>query len=282
MAKGDWRGPARRVGLGLATVLGLRPRGFFVPYRHIDAVADASYPAIAALFDAREPEFSKILDGIDGFEHELLAISADAPAPAPRWNQDWFPRLDAAAAYAMVRTRRPRLVVEVGSGHSTRFLLRAVEDGGLDTRLVAIDPSPRAPFSSPRIEHVASTLERAGTRTFERLGAGDILFIDSSHVLMPGTDVDILFNRVLPSLSSGVVVHVHDIFLPDPYPERWRWRSYNEQAALAPFIHGGGYIPLFSSHYAATRMAPRLARGMAGRLPLPAGAHETSLWLEKR
>lgn len=282
MAKGDWRGTARRAGLGLATVLGLRPRGFFVPYRHVDAVADTSYPAIAALFDAREGEFSKILDGIDDFARELQAIPADASAPLPRWNQDWFPRLDAAAAYAMVRTRRPRLVVEVGSGHSTRFLLGAIEDGGLDTRLVAIDPSPRAPFASPRIEHVASALERADSRVFERLAAGDILFIDSSHVLMPGTDVDILFNRVLPVLPSGVVVHVHDMFLPDPYPENWRWRGYNEQTALAPLIHGGGYVPLFSSHYVATRMAPRLARGVAGRLPLVAGAHETSLWLEKR
>ena len=281
MAGGHWRGPVRRAALGLATALGLRPRGFFVPYRHADAVAHTPYPATETLFGACEAEFSKILDGIDGFERELQAIPADAQAPAPRWNQDWFPRLDAAAAYAVVRTRRPRLVVEVGSGHSTRFLLRAAEDGGLNTRIVAIDPSPRAPFSSPRIEHVASPLERVDARIFERLGAGDILFIDSSHVLMPGTDVDILFNRVLPNLPSGVVVHVHDIFLPDPYPESWRWRGYNEQTVLAALMHGGGYVPLFSSRYAATRMEPRLARSVVGRLPLPAGAYETSLWLEK-
>lgn len=282
MAKGDWRGPARRAGLGLATVLGFRPRGFFVPYRHADAVAYAPYPAIETLFAARESEFSKLLDDIDGLERALRAIPADASAPAPRWNQDWFPRLDAAAAYAIVRTRRPRLVVEIGSGHSTRFLLRATEDGDLDTRFVAIDPSPRAPFASPRIEHVARPLEHADARIFERLGAGDILFIDSSHVLMPGTDVDILFNRVLPDLPSGVAVHVHDIFLPDPYPESWRWRGYNEQNALAGLVHSGSYVPLFSSRYAATRMSARLARGVVGRLPLPAGAHETSLWLEKR
>lgn len=282
MAKVHWRGAARRAGLGLATVLGFRPRGFFVPYRHAEDGTHASYPAIATLFAAREADFAKIIDAIDGFERDLLAIPVDAPAPAARWNQDWFPRLDAAAAYAVVRTRRPRLVVEVGSGHSTRFLLRAAEDGGLDTRIVAIDPSPRAPFASARIEHVPSPLERADAGIFKRLGAGDILFIDSSHVLMPGTDVDILLNRVLPGLPSGVVVHVHDIFLPDPYPESWRWRGYNEQTALAGLIHGGGYVPLFSSRYAATRMGPRLARGAMPRLPLPAGAYETSLWLEKR
>ncbi|MHB1217079.1 MAG: class I SAM-dependent methyltransferase [Alphaproteobacteria bacterium] len=282
MANGHWRGAARRVGLGLAAVLGFRPRGFFVPYRHAEDVTHAPYPAIAALLAAREADFANILDAIDSFERELLAIPAGAPAPAARWNQDWFPRLDAAAAYAVVRTRRPRLVVEVGSGHSTRFLLRAAEDGGLNTRIVAIDPAPRAPFASARIEHIPSPLERADAGIFERLGAGDILFIDSSHVLMPGTDVDILLNRVLPGLPSGVVVHVHDMFLPDPYPESWRWRGYNEQTALAALIHGGGYVPLFSSRYAATRMGPRLARGATARLPLPEGAHETSLWLEKR
>ena len=282
MARGQWRGPARRAALGLATVLGFRSRGFFVPYRHADVVSDAPYPAIAELFAAREADFAKILDGLDGFGQELQAIAADAPAPAPRWDQDWFPRLDAAASYTIVRMRRPRFVVEVGSGHSTRFLLRAVEDGDLNTRIVAIDPSPRAPFASARIEHVASPLERADPGIFARLGAGDILFIDSSHVLMPGTDVDILLNRVLPALPSGVAVHVHDVFLPDPYPESWRWRGYSEQTALAALMHGGGYVPLFSSRYAATHMGARLARGVVARLPLPAGAYETSLWLEKR
>ena len=282
MMGGRWRGPARRGVLGLATMLGFRPRGFFIPYRHADAVAESAYPAIEKLFASRETEFAAVLGQIDGFEPDLRNIHPDAQAPAPRWNQDWFPRLDAAAAYAIVRTRRPRAIVEVGSGHSTRFLLRAVEDGGLDTRITAIDPFPRAPFVSPRIEHIASPLERADFGLFGRLGAGDILFIDSSHVLMPGTDVDILLNRVLPDLPSGVTVHVHDIFLPDPYPESWHWRGYNEQTALATLIHGGGYAPLFSSRYAATRMGPRLAQGAAARLPLPQGAHETSLWLEKR
>ena len=282
MVEGHWRGPARRAALGLATVLRLRSRGFFVPYRHANTVSHAPYPAIANLFTAREADFADILDRIDGFERELQAIPADAPAPAPRWNQDWFPRLDAAAAYAIVRMRRPRQIVEVGSGHSTRFLLRAVEDGGADTRIVAIDPMPRAPFASARIEHVASPLEHVDAGFFERLGAGDILFIDSSHVLMPGTDVDIILNHVLPGLPSGVAVHVHDIFLPDPYPESWRWRGYNEQTALAALIQGGGYAPLFSSRYVTTCMGPRFARGAAARLPLPEGAHETSLWLEKR
>src|SRR5204863_425837 len=67
-----------------------------------------------------------------------------APPPAPRWDQDWFPRLDAAAAYTMVRTLGPKRIVEVGCGHSTRFMARAVADGRLATSIIAIDPAPRA------------------------------------------------------------------------------------------------------------------------------------------
>ena len=98
---------------------------------------------------------------------------------------------------------------------------------------------------------------------------------------MPGSDVDLLLNRVLPQLAPGVLVHLHDIFLPDPYPPEWAWRGYNEQVAVACLLHGGGYALRFASHYLATRHAPRLAAGVIGELPLSPGAFESSLWLEK-
>ena len=67
----------------------------------------------------------------------------DTP-PEPRWNQDWLPRLDALAAYVTVRQVRPARIVETGAGHSTRFLARAVRDGGLNTEITSLDPEPRA------------------------------------------------------------------------------------------------------------------------------------------
>jgi len=79
------------------------------------------------LIAAGEPAFAAHLAAIESLAAALQAIGG-APPPAPRWNQDWFPRLDAAAAYAMVRRHRPARIVEVGSGHSTRFLARAVVD----------------------------------------------------------------------------------------------------------------------------------------------------------
>ena len=113
------------------------------------------------------------------------------------------------------------------------------------------------------------------------LASGDMLLIDSSHIAMPGSDVDLALNLLLPRLTAGVLVHFHDVFLPDAYPGAWGWRAYNEQVALAPLLHGGGYRLLWSSHYLATRHADRLQQGIVGELPLGAGAFEGSLWLER-
>lgn len=267
--------------MGLSTLLGRRPQGWFIPYRYADTVAEpASYPALVPLFDAAGPVFAAFLAEIDGYAASFDAIGAD-PAPQPRWNQGWFPRLDAAAAYTMVRARKPSRIVEIGSGHSTRFMARAVADGGLATQIVAIDPAPRAGIAGPGVRHVKATLHQAGPAAIAALAPGDILFIDSSHIVMPGTDVDYLLNTVWPSLPSGVVVHIHDILLPDGYPDIWSWRGYNEQSAVAPLLTGAAAKLLFASHYAATRMTAAVDGTVASRLPLIDGAIETSLWIEK-
>jgi predicted O-methyltransferase YrrM len=270
--------------MGLKTLLGFRKQGFFIPYRYADTLPGPGerppYEPIAALMAAREDGFAAVLDMIESHGAALRAIG-NAPAPAPRWTQDWFPRLDAAVAYALVRHHRPARIVEVGSGHSTRFLARAVADEGLDTAITAIDPAPRATLEGLGINFLRQTLQHAGTAPIAALAAGDMLFIDSSHILMPGSDVDVLFNRVMPGLPPGVFVHIHDIFLPDDYPPEWDWRGYNEQLGVTSLLTGGGYEPLFSSRYAATRMVERVERGVLGTLPLSKGAWETSLWLRK-
>lgn len=267
-----------------ATLLGVARLGFFVPYRYARHVPPSgrvpANEAVEALFRRREPQFLDLLDGMASHADALLAIGGDPP-PAPRWNQDWFPRLDAAAAYTLVRRRRPRHLVEVGSGHSTRFLMRAIADEGFAATVTTIDPAPRAALRELPLHHIAAVVPGVGMEPFRKLAAGDVLFIDSSHILMPGTDVDFLFGHVLPLLPAGVLIHIHDVFLPDDYPEAWAWRGYNEQSAVAALLAGGGFEPLFASHYVATRLADRLAGSVPARLPKPAGAWETSLWLCK-
>ena len=218
-----------------------------------------------------------VLRCIREYQSALEAIGSQPP-PAPRWNQDWFPRLDAAAAYAIVRATRPRRIVEVGCGHSTRFMARAVADGGLDTRITAIDPQPRASLEGLPIEWVRSPVQRVPA--FPVLGEGDILFIDSSHQLKPGSDVEFLLNAVLPLVPSGVRVHFHDIFIPDDYPAHWSWRRYNEQAAVASILERNIFRVEFASHALVTR-SPEDLPPVVAKLPLVPGAIESSLWLTR-
>jgi predicted O-methyltransferase YrrM len=229
-------------------------------------------------FGAEAARFADFLTIIDSYADELARIGENRP-PEPRWDQVWFPRLDACAAYAMVRKSEPARIVEVGCGHSTRFLARAIRDGGLGTHLTAIDPEPRASVAGLAIDWVAA---RVQDTILPVLAAGDILFVDSSHVAGPGSDVAHIVGTVLPSLAIGVLIHFHDIFLPDPYPPEWANRRYSEQAAVTPLLASGTYEVLFASRYVATRMADTLRRSSVADLPLMPGAFENSLWLRKR
>ena len=275
----------RRLRMGLNTILGYHKEGYFIPYRYADSLPGAGmrkpYGAIDAFMRALEPGFAAILEALTAYTAEFSEFNQQPP-PEPRWQQDWFPRLDAAVAYFMVRDRKPGRIVEVGSGHSTRFMARAIRDGNLATKFTAIDPAPRATIEALPIEVIHETLNEAPMEPFSELESGDFLFIDSSHIAMPGSDVDTLFLEILPALPAGVYVHIHDIFLPDDYPVSWDWRGYNEQLAVAPLFLGGGYEVIFSSAYAVSRMADAVGRSAVSTLPLEKGAFETSLWLRKR
>ena len=274
-----WRIRARRLRMGLSTLLGGRAQGFFTPYRYAGAVMPPGpYPAIEMAFRDAESSFAEVLEQIDAHGEHLAGFNG--PPPEPRWGQSWFPRLDGAAAYALVRSHAPKQIVEVGSGHSTRMLSRAARDAGGKTRITCIDPAPRAALKGLDIDWRERVLGDADLALFEALGPGDIAFFDSSHILWPGTDVDMMLNRILPLLAPGVLVHIHDILLPDPYPDTWEWRGYTEQLGLAGWIIGGAFAPVFSSAYALTRMDAD-ARTAIAALPIPQGAFETSLWLRR-
>jgi predicted O-methyltransferase YrrM len=270
--------------MGLATVLGLKKQGFFLPYRYAESVdAPSGYPAFEALFRRLEPAFTEVLDEIEAYGEAIEAL--ERSDRGCRLDQGWFPRLDALAAYALVRKMKPARIVEIGSGHSTRFMAAAIEDGGLSTVLTCIDPAPRASLAGLDVVWRKTVMQSAPLEDFEALDAGDVLFVDSSHLMMPGTDVDYLITERLPALPSGALVHVHDIFLPDGYPKSWSWRGYNEQQAMAALLQGGAFHPLFSSRYVATRMAERLSVSplLSPSLVTPTRDDlASSLWLKKR
>ncbi|MEO1774448.1 MAG: class I SAM-dependent methyltransferase [Pseudomonadota bacterium] len=277
----------RRLMMGAATLLG-RPRGFFSPYRYAATVGlPAGYPALETAFAGAFA--AEATGGMLTSADVLAAIGAragalaalDGPAPRPRWGQSWYPRLDGAAAYAIVAAARPRRIVEVGSGHSTRFMAEAVRAEGLSTTITCIDPAPRAALLDLPVTWERRVLGQADLARFEALEVGDIAFFDSSHLLWPGTDVDLILNAILPVLRPGVLIHLHDVFLPDPYPASWAWRGYTEQLGLSGWLLGGGASILWASHYARTRAGAADHLSIAP-LPLPAEAPESALWLIRR
>ena len=159
----------RLLKMGLQTLLGLKRQGFFIPYRYADQLKEmgslASYKPIERMFDAAREAHIQFIENINKYAQILESIGENSP-PGPRWQQDWFPRLDGAAAYTMVREKRPTRIVEVGSGHSTRFMAEAVKDGGLATKITTIDPAPRATINQLDVTAIKNTVENAGTAPF--------------------------------------------------------------------------------------------------------------------
>jgi hypothetical protein len=208
-------------------------------------------------------------------------------------NQEYFTQngqfswLDSRALFVFLRDLRPRRIIEIGSGFSS-LLTADVNRRFFDQRIVfeCVDPYPQ-PFLEGEIpglgRFVREPVERVDLSFFTRLEAGDILFIDSSHVAKTGSDVNFLFFEVLPRLAPGVRVHLYAIFLPAEYPRDWvanQNRSWNEQYLLrALLMYSTGFRVMFGSNYAVHRF-PELVSSALGRSGKPAfgGA---SFWIER-
>jgi hypothetical protein len=131
----------------------------------------------------------------------------------------------AASLHTMIRYLKPRQLIEIGSGFSSRVISGAVKcnsDEGNPCQYVIVDPYPGEVITGGRFSQARLIQERVElleAETFEALGENDILFIDSGHTVRTGSDVNFLFLEVLPRLRPGVVIHIHDICLPYEYPE---------------------------------------------------------------
>lgn len=158
---------------------------------------------------------------------------------SPYWHNDWFPPFDGASLYGLIAERKPRRYIEVGSGISTRFARRAIQDYNLPTQIVSIDPHPHNATDGLCDETIVRRAEDLPTTFWSNIDPGDILFIDNSHRCFPGSDVTVFFTEVLPGLSKGVIYGIHDIFLPNDYPDAWNDRYYSEQYLLMMYLLGG-------------------------------------------
>tara|TARA_B100000614_G_scaffold46495_1_gene39582 strand:+ start:8023 stop:8820 length:798 start_codon:yes stop_codon:yes gene_type:complete len=258
--------------------------GFFIPHRYAAGLKRNKNQIhwIHKWFsEDKVKAFSDTLELVSAFNKDLKKIDYQSRSKnKPRWHQDWFPGLDAAVAYSFVRSKKPKNILEIGSGHSTRFILKAIKDGNLDTSLTCVDPAPRAPFFSEKIYFFEKTIQSVDLKQLPELSEGDFLIIDSSHIAVSGSDVDIIVNQILPNLPKGVFVHFHDIFFPDHYPPAWQWREYNEQLVISALLFGGRFEPVFSSHFVRRYLEEYIKRHDLCWIPVMPGAFESSLWLE--
>ena len=190
----------------------------------------------------RRREFRSIDFGWDAQLQLLRDLSAfRIEFEAADFKNDYFNGLDAAVFYSLIRHLRPRHVIEIGSGYSTRFAHKALTRNADGGKLTCIEPHPEERLNGLRlsVEVIQKRVEEIDVDFFSCLEANDILFIDSSHTVKFGSDVCYEFLEVLPTLRPGVWVHVHDIFFPHDYPAEWllkRRLALNEQYLLEAFL----------------------------------------------
>jgi hypothetical protein len=198
-------------------------------------------------------------------------------------NNGYFGSVDAEVLYCMIRHNKPRRILEVGSGNSTRLMRQAIREGQLKTRLTCIDPCPRIEMKDYADEYIKASLENQEAMKFiSELGENDILFIDSSHTVMTGGDVNYLFLEAIPQLRRGVFIHIHDIFLPFDYPERWiikeRW-GWTEQYLVHAFLYANDAFKItWAARYMWEYYRPEIQYVIPG---CTTGTVPSSLWLRK-
>ena len=193
-----------------------------------------------------------------------------------------FELMDMRAYHGLLLGIRPTRVVEVGSGYSTLMALDVKRRHMPKMRVTAIEPYPPdfLPRSAGLDALIVKRVQDVAMSEFEALGAGDILFIDSSHVAKTGSDVCHLIFEVLPRLRSGVFVHFHDIFLPYDYPRGWieHGHNWNEQYVVRAMLTGSAAWEIkFGCAYARWKYPAEVRTMLRGRW------HDGgSLYLRKR
>lgn len=189
------------------------------------------------------------------FQDELSSLPWDEASELKYYyNNSSFPCGDSELYYSIIRLLRPKKIVEVGSGYSTRMALEACRKNEKDYNFRA-EISCIEPFEMPWLEQmditvIRSLVEDVDSKMFKSLNENDILFIDSSHVLRPGGDVLFEILEILPQLKKGTYVHFHDIFTPFEYPESWlvdEGRLWNEQYLLEAFISNNSTFEIVSA-----------------------------------
>jgi len=206
------------------------------------------------------------------------------PAEPPPGQRRPFRGTDALVAYCMVRHFQPKLIIEVGSGFSS-LVLGAATAKNRRVALICVEPFPpdflRKGF--PGLQTlIEKNVQEIDLEFFSQLQSGDILFIDSSHTVKIGGDVNYLFLEVLPRLNPGVIVHVHDIFLPFEFRRDWvldEFRFWTEQYLLQAFLTFNSEFEVLLANYYLNRYHEEHLQAAFPDLPRWMGG---SFWMRRK
>lgn len=214
-----------------------------------------------------------------------IASKPDPDHPErPSWVNGFFPGLDTIALFTLMAEFKPARYVEVGSGNSTRVAHFAKTKQGLSTQITSIDPAPRAEMDALANKLLRMPFEQTDFAEVLHLERNDVLFIDNAHRMLPNSDATVFFLEILPRLKPGVLVHVHDVYLPYDYPQFMCDRFYSEQYGLAIALQANPkrYVPLLPNYFIsedahlAAMLEPVWKVGNAGQ----AERHGGSFWMQ--
>ena len=228
-----------------------------------------------------------LLDDLSAFYGEMPFSEAKTDGLRYYFANEMYSYGDAITLYGMIRHLGPKKIVEIGSGFSSCVTLDTNTlffAGAIDC--IFVEPEPErflsllGPGDLESIRLLRSGVQDVNPVLFGELEANDILFVDSSHVVKTGSDVDYILKEVLPNLKTGVWVHFHDIFFPFEYPREWVYqgRSWNEVYFLRSFLQ---YNNAFSIQFFSDYLAQFHREQLVSKMPLCARNTGANLWLRK-
>lgn len=190
---------------------------------------------LLSLIEERKEAYQQLLQQALQLKEFFLSFQTNesTSSTAPVWKNQFFPGLDMVMLYTILFSVKPKKYLEIGSGTSTKLAAKAKAEQQLSFSITCIDPHPRKEITEVADHWLNIPLQQAPLSLFEQLEENDVLFFDGSHLLHANSDVQWFYMEVLPILKKGVIVQVHDIYLPYDYPQNMCDRFYAEQYMLA-------------------------------------------------
>jgi len=245
------------------------------------------HPELYALINSKRNNYQLLLQKALNYKETLWQIQdskIERNPFKPTWNNGFLPGLDILGIYTLIADLKPDKYIEIGSGNSTKVAYKAKKEQGLSTQIISIDPMPRA-----EIDHLADSIVREPFENIDHtilteLKENDILFVDNSHRILPNSDSLVFFLEILPKLKKGVIVHIHDIYLPYDYPQFMCDRFYSEQYGLAMYLLANEkkYEPLLPNYfiYCDTELSMQIAPFWEHENLKGVERHGGSFWLK--